>query len=140
MKAKELLIKLKACEEAILWAEEKTVEEAWNTCEIGEWMLWFYAKSYPDNMRELTLAKGYCAQTVLHLMKDDRSKKAVQAAIDFGNGLISEDDLKADIYAAYAAAAAYADADAAADADADAAKKSNQLETANICRKYLHII
>ena len=53
-------------------------------------------------------------------MKDDRSKAAVKAAIDYGNGLISDDLLQHAADAAYAAAYAAADAatDAAAAADA----------------------
>ena len=87
-------------------------------------------------------------------MKDERSIKAVDAAIAFGEGKISRDELDASasaaddayadaIYAAAAADAAYAayvafDADAAA-ADFAAAKKENQQLTADICRKYLPI-
>jgi len=89
---------------------------------------------YPDNLRELTLAKGHCANTVRHLMKDERSIAAVDAAIAFGEGKISADELES----AYAAAA-YAAAVAAADAAYAAARKENQQLTADICRKYLNI-
>ena len=187
MKAKELLTKLEACEESIEWAGEKTIEEAWETCERGDWMLWFYKKMYPDNLSELTIAKGHCANTVRHLMKDQRSIDAVDAAISFGEGKIKKEELKkhaayadaayadaayadaayadaayaasaayaayaaayaASAYAAYAAAdyAAYAAYAAAYAADyaayayaAYAAKKQNQQQTADICRKYLTI-
>jgi len=142
MKAKELLKKYNACNKAIEWAGDKTVQEAWDVCECGDWMLWIYAKLYPENIRQLTLVKGHCAKTIEHLMKDERSIKSVQAAIDFGNGLIQLDELlNRASYASYAAyAAAYAAADAAAYVDADAdAKKQNQKQTADICRKYLKL-
>lgn len=129
-------------------------------------MLWLYVRSKNVDQKKLSLAKGYCAKTVEHLMKDKRSLDAVQAAIDFGNGLITSAELAA--YAAAADAAYAADADYAADAadaaayaaavatdadaDADAvayaaavaavavaAKIKNQLLTADICRKYLPI-
>ena len=128
MKVKELLEKMGACKDAIAWIGEKTVKEAWETCERGDWMLWYYAKKYPENIRELILAKGYCAQTVIHLMKNQHSLDSVQAAIDFGNGLINEKELKAYAYAAVDAAnaAAYAAyAYAAADAAYAAAYAAN---------------
>jgi len=83
MKAKELLTKLKACHDSIAWAGEKTIEESWMSCDRGDWMLWFYKAMYPDKLKELTLAKCHCANTVRHLMKDQRSIDAVDAAIAF---------------------------------------------------------
>ena len=159
--------KFDPCKSAIEFRKEfKSFEEAWDACPRGDWMLWLASKLKVDK-RLLTLTKGYCAKTVEHLMKDERSKKAVQAAIDYGNNLIDEEELRgaaatayaatataaaaADAaaaddaaaaayaaYAAYAAAAAYAAyAAAAADAAAYATKKENQKLTADICRKYL---
>ena len=151
------------CQEALDFRKQfKTFEEAWKVCSRGDWMLWI-AKKVGVNKRELTLAKGYCANTVIHLMKDKRSRDAVKAAIKYGKGLIEDvelDDAAADAaaaddaaaddaaaYDAYAAAAYAAAADAAAAYDAaayaaaayaaDDAKKTNQLKTAKICRKYL---
>ena len=181
---KELLKKLNACQPAIEWAGDKTWEEIYKTCHRGDWLLWLFKKTMEDNeanLRLLTLAKGHCAATVLHLMKDEKSINAVKVAIAFGEGNASREDLNAayaiavdvadatatvyatayaaafavdvtdadvaaDVaaYAASAAYAAYADdatatfATAYADADATA-KKQNQMETADICRKYLPI-
>ena len=116
------------------------------------------------NIREITLAKGHCANTVRHLMKDERSIAAVDTAIAFGNYSTDMATLIATTDAAYAAVAAVADAAvaaaaataantaaaaaavaaaaaaAAADTYADAAAdraSANQLMTADICRKYL---
>ena len=75
----------------------------WETCQRGDWLLWV-SKKLNVNNRVLTLAKGKCAQTVIHHMQDERSKKAVRAAVDYGNGLIDEEQL----YAAADAAADYA--------------------------------
>lgn len=130
---KELLIKLDACNEAIVWASDKSWEEIYNTCYRGDWLLWLFNKTNPNDLQRLTLVKGHCVNTVRHLMKDKRSIKAVDDAIAFGNGEIDVEKLNT-AYAAYAAdAAAYA-AYAAADA-----KKENQQQTADICRKYLPI-
>ena len=152
------------CHEAIEFRSKfNSFAEAWEACPRGDWMLWIASKVGVET-RTLTLAKGYCAKTVIHLMKDKRSRAAVKAAIAFGKGKISREELTAAAAyaAAAAAAAAYADAAAAAaaaayayaayaataaaaaaaayadaDAAAAAAKKENQLKTAKICLKYL---
>ena len=157
---KELLINLHACPSARIWAGDMSIEEVVEKCHRGDWLLWL-AQKVNVELQKLTLAKGYCAQTVLHLMKDERSIKAVEAAIKFGNGSINKQQLQNAAYAAAYAdadadadaaayAAAYADADAAADvavaayaayaaaaAAYAAAKMKNQLLTAYICRKYI---
>jgi hypothetical protein len=147
-----------ACEDAREWATGKTAKEAWDECPRGDWLLWWARKENVDK-RVLTLAKGRCAETVIHLMKDQRSKDAVKAAIDYGHGLITDEQLMAAYAAAYAAAAYAADAyaaaaaaayaadaaaaaaaDAAAD-DADARKKAredNQKKTAEIVRSIIN--
>lgn len=158
----ELLIELDACDPAIEWVEDRTIEEAVSECYRGDWMLWLAQRLEVDS-RALTLAKGYCANTVKHLMKDERSIKAVDAAIAYGEGRICEEDLKeaaaaadsaaidayydddvaADATYAAEAAAAAADFADAADAASDAAyyaavsRQQNQKQTADICRKYI---
>ena len=142
-----------ACYEAVEYRKQfKTFKEAWEKCHRGDWMLWIANKEGVDK-RLLTLAKARCAKTVIHLMKDKRSIKAVEVAEAYGNGEASEEDLKkayiaaaavyADAAAAYSADTAAYSADAAAysaaySADvADVARKTNQLQTANICRELL---
>ena len=137
---KELLKKLNACQPAREWADDKTIEEIWATCYRGDWMLWLARKLNIDK-RVLTLAKGHCANTVRHLMKDERSIAAVDMAIKYGEGNATDSDLAAAAAAAYAADAATAytayAADAAAYAAAFAARKKSQQATAEICRKYI---
>ena len=108
---KELLIELNACQEAKDWAGDKTWEEVYNTCHRGDWLLWLLQRTNPNDLQLLTLAKGNCANTVRHLMKDERSIKAVDAAIAFGEGRISREEL--DEAADAAADAGYAAAWAA---------------------------
>jgi len=114
MTFKEQLENINACEEALNWLGNKTLQEAFATCERADWMLWAYAKLYPDNLQELTLAKGHCVNTIRHLMKDEHRINAIDAAIQFGEGKISKEELNAAASAAaYAAAFASAAADAA---------------------------
>jgi hypothetical protein len=164
MTFKELLIKLDACEGAREWARDMPIEEIVSTCHRGDWLLWL-AKKVDVDLRLRTLAKGHCANTVRHLMTDERSLNAVDVAIAFGEGKATREELDAaaaavaaDAYAATGAAgaaanAAYAAADAAATAAAAAAAyaayaaaaaaaavadaDANRQQAADICRQYI---
>jgi hypothetical protein len=137
---KQYLESLKACDDAIEWAGDKTIEQVVAECHRGDWLLWL-ANRCGVELQPLTLAKSYCANTVRHLMSDERSVKAVDVAIAFGEGRATRDELDAATSAAYAAAYsadAAADADAAYAASASAADAAaNQQQTADICRKYI---
>ena len=100
------------CEEAADWAQGKTIQEIWNTCERGDWLLWWAQKSGLES-RKLTATKAACAEFARPYMKDARSIAALDMAHAYGRGECSADDLAA---AASAAAYAYAYAAAAADA------------------------
>jgi hypothetical protein len=117
---KDFLKEHDACSDGYIFAKDLTLEQFLNSCERGDWILWLFAKSNPDSLRELTLAKGHCANTVRHLMKDKRSISAVDAAIAFGEGKLDRKELY--IASGNAAAAEYAyDYDAAEHAYAYAA-------------------
>jgi hypothetical protein len=120
MSVKEKLEKLNACRGAIEWVSDKDAKTAWETCERGDWMLWI-AKRQGVNIKQLTLAKVKCASLVKHLMKDDRSLKALEVAEKFALGEATIDELRAAAHAADAVAYAYAAYAAADAADADAA-------------------
>ena len=118
----------RACSAAREWAADKTFKEVYETCRRGDWLCWLFFRTNPGDGQVLTLVKGLQANEVRHHMRNPRSIAAVDAAIAFGFGAISREQLNAayaDADAAYAAAdadAAYAAADAdAADADAYAA-------------------
>lgn len=118
---KTKLKELNAFEEVIEWAADKSLKEIWKTCHSGDWMLWLSKKANVDK-RKLTLAKALCAETVIHLMKDERSINAVKAAKNYGNGIGTDGDLKAAYADAYDAAddhASYAAVYAADDDDSD---------------------
>lgn len=132
---KEFLKKHNACEDGYLFAKDFTLEQFLNNCERGDWILWLFARSNPRNKKLRTLIAGHCANTVRHLMENERSKEAVDMAIKYGEGKATRKQLD-DAYDAYAAAAAAYDAYAATIA---AARKKNQKLTADICRKYLPI-
>ena len=114
-KMDELLIELRACRAAKEWAQGKTFEEVYTTCERGDWLCWLFAKTNHEDVQLLTLVKGYQANTVRHLMKDARSMKAVDIAIAFGEGKATREELRNAADAAWVATAA-SDARYAADA------------------------
>ena len=117
----QYLESLEACSAAIKWAGDKTIEQVVADCHRGDWLLWL-AKKCGVELQPLTLAKAHCANTVRHLMTDERSIKAVDVAIAFGEGRATRDELDTAVYAnATAAAAAYAYAAAYAKAYANAA-------------------
>ena len=109
----ELLIELKACKEAQEWAQGKTFEEVYTTCDRGDWLCWLFSRTNPEDIQLLTLVKGHQANTVRHLMTDERSLKAVDTAIAFGEGRVTREELRNAEEAAdaayFAAAARYAD-------------------------------
>jgi len=154
------LKKLNACKEAIFYVQtQKSPAKAWNNCERGDWMLWLAKRMNVDD-KKLTMAKAMCTKQVKHLMKNQRSKDALQACFDYANGKITKKELNIAAYAAaYDYAAAYADAayaatyaadaayaaayfatnaaDAATNVIANAARISSLKKSADICREYL---
>ena len=128
-----LLVRLRACEEAIGWVaarpSEETMQESWAACERADWMLWLASKV--GVKREFVVyAACQCARTVSHLAHP-YSLVCIETTEAWCRGAATIDDVRTARLAADAAAnaadaanAAYAaDAaayDAAADADADA--------------------
>jgi len=53
--------------------------------------LWLHQRTNKEDLKVRTLAKGHCANTVRHLMKDERSLKAVDTAIAYGEGRITKE-------------------------------------------------
>ena len=140
---KELLIKLNACNEAIEWAGDRTIEEIVKDCDRGDWLLKL-AKKIDIELQPLTLAKGHCANTVRHLMKNERSIKAVDMAIAFGEGRATMEELNNAADAAIVGDASYAayaadivmDADDVYDAGATAAYAANAANAASYAASY----
>jgi hypothetical protein len=123
-----------ACVEAVEWTEGKSLEEAWESCERADWMLWICGKmvgaeGWPTR-QDLVLAACACAESVLEFFekkypKDERPRKAIEAARAWARGESTRKAVRSAASAAYAAAAyatsaAYAAA-YAADYAADAA-------------------
>ena len=50
MTFQEQLVKMGACLEAQDWVGNKSLAEAWATCEVGQWMLWLAWRSGVNNL------------------------------------------------------------------------------------------
>ena len=138
MSLRKKLLKINACGEGMEWLADQTAEDAWATCQRGDWMLWVGSRCGVD-LQTITITKVKCARLVQHLMQDQRSLDALDVAEQFALGNATREQLadatdaayaaaypagayNAAAYAAYAAAAdAYAATDAATHAATDAA-------------------
>ena len=144
-----------ACKESIKWIKQNNIqslEEAWNICERGDWLLWMATRLSIDK-RKLVLCAALYAHTIVQHMEDARSRDAVRIVFLWGRGKATDEQLSYARKAAWKAATGTADAAAWAAvwattfadtictvntiADASADKKSNQLHTAEIARKVL---
>ncbi|MHA1372072.1 MAG: hypothetical protein ACTSRA_20425 [Promethearchaeota archaeon] len=124
MKFKEHLENINACSPAINWVNDRGIKKAFKECQRGNWMLWYAYKNRErlglEDMKLITLAKVKCARLAQHLMRDERSLKALDVAEKFAQGKATEKELADAADAAYAAVDAAYD-DAAYDNAADAA-------------------
>ena len=133
----KLLIRLKACEEAVNWCNGKSLGKAWDTATNSEWMLWLlYNHPNEATDRELRLIAVKCARQVQHLMTDKRSINALDVAEKFANGCATNKQLYAAMYAAWDAARAAA-WDAASDAARAAACVAAMDAQCKIIREYI---
>jgi hypothetical protein len=121
-----------ACREAVAWVGTKPLEEAWNTCKRGDWMLWLAARLEIDKKLLVTAACD-CAELSLKFITagEDRPRQAIEMARKWVRGETSLEEVCKAVYAAanaanaanaayaaYAARAVYAAANAANAANA----------------------
>jgi len=121
MSLKDELVDMKACPEAVEWVGDKTIEEAWTTCERADWMLWYASSKAPHAL--VVRAACACARMALRFVPDgeDRPRLAIEAAERWANNPTEENRAAAGAAGA-AARAAWAAAWAAADAAGAAAR------------------
>jgi hypothetical protein len=140
------LEKVGACREALKWAKDyDSLEDAWQKCGRGDWMLWLAGKlsGNPDSKsrKKVVLAACQCARLALKYVKPGelRPLKAIETAEAWANGnpeVSLQDVRKAAAAADYAAAAAAADYAAAAAAYAAAAAAAAYADAAYAAAAY----
>ena len=111
---KTILIEFRACGEAKEWVGDKTLEEAWETCERTDWMLWLAAKAEVDR-KTVVLAACAVARTALQYVKPGelRPLNAIETAEAWTRGETTLEEVRRAAYAAAGAAAAVSCAAAA---------------------------
>lgn len=86
-----------ACRVGLAWVKEydiKSLEEAWTSCDKGEWLLWMAQRLGIDKCK-LTICAALSAHTVVQYMEDERSREAVRVAFLWGRGKATEKELDA---------------------------------------------
>jgi hypothetical protein len=102
------LKELDACDEAIEWAKDyDNLQQAWDNCQRGDWMIWLINKMEWSNDKDLRLMAVAFARQVQHLMNDQRSINALDVAERYANGEANIEELT-EARAAAAAVAAWA--------------------------------
>ena len=134
MTFQEYLSNIDACSPARQWVGDRTFEQAWRECERADWMCWIIQKSGQFDRKTVVMLAATMANTVRHLMMDQRSIDAVDTALRYAHGEATEEDLSNAALAADAAdaadAAAWAAAEAAAAEAAGAAAEAAAAEAA----------
>ena len=110
----EFLQKNHACPPSLEWLKSRTLAEAWEQCERGDWLLWLAAKAGVDRKR-LVMAACACARLALvHVPAgEQRPRIAIETAEAWCRGEATIEQVKEARRNAADAAAAYAAADAA---------------------------
>lgn len=145
---KKFLKKRGACDEGYEFAKDLTLEQFLKTCKRADWILWLFRQTNGNDLAKLTEAKALCANTVRHLMTNEKSTNALDVAFKFAKGQATREELKAAAAAAYSASISSADLAAYAAASisispmyaaiySTASKKGNQRLVLDICRKVL---
>jgi len=75
MTFRDQLQRIGACAEAKEWVGDKTIEQAWETCEDSQWMLWILSRT------DLNLTDPACdmAERVLHLVPEESQLACIWA-------------------------------------------------------------
>ena len=84
----DLLLRRRACPEAVTWARQyPTIEAAWAACDRGDWMLWWIERvgrgeSGSDERRRLVAVACRCARLALPHVQggEDRPRLAIETA------------------------------------------------------------
>jgi hypothetical protein len=143
----DVLKSLNACDEACEARKNITVEEAMRITERADWIVWLAQRLGVDK-RKIILAKVRSSVVIKHLLKDERSLKALEVAEHYGLGNATDEELKLacdlacdvyrisretvdDVYASYIAF------DACHTTGCFAVRKENQKQVARICVEIL---
>ena len=137
------IAKLDPCKDALIWAKDfDNLDDAWQACERGDWMLWLLGKlagsPKSKSRKKLVLAACQCARLALpHIQKGElRPLKAIETAEAWSRGERGVVTLEEVRKAAYAATSAASAAASAAYATSATTRKTTLKECADIVRDF----
>ena len=118
----DLLISLRACENAKKWARKKSLAEAWSTCNQPDWMIWLASRYGSVSHKTIVNIACDCADPAMAFTSDPRPAECLATVRRWLKGEVAMDEVKA------------------ADSAADSAARAASLKfSANICRKYIQV-
>jgi hypothetical protein len=137
------LVALNACSVAVDWVGDKTLAEAWKTCDRPDWMLWFagrICKTGSRLHRKVVLTACACARTALKYVPvgEERPRLAIEAAELWAKRPTKKNKDAASAAARAAARAASAAASAARAAAWSASDAANK-NMADIIRRIIPV-
>jgi hypothetical protein len=135
------LLPLRPCAEALEWAKtQKTLKEAWQNCERGDWLLWLLGntlKYKTVSYRNMILAATDCASMVArHVPVGERRPEKARAAARRWARNPTEANRKKAASAASAASASAAHAASASAAHAASASSAASAASASYASAY----
>jgi len=103
-KFQNLLDDIQACPQAREWVADRSLVDAWKTCERPDWLLFFADKSGAISKKEWRLLACAFARTALKYTTDPQPLKTIEVAERFARGEASVEELDTAMSAAYSAA------------------------------------
>jgi len=111
MSFKQQLIEMNACYDAVYWVENRTIQQAWNDCPRGDWMLWLLetmkeVEGWPDE-EKIMLLGHWCARRAWKYtpMKRTRPPKTDRAKEAWARGEITKEEIAVALAYSWTAAA-----------------------------------
>ena len=102
----ELLNKLNACQDAKLWAEGKTLSQAWQECQRADWMLWLLGRSQINKKIIATIAVEFAEQYSVNAKEYPAVAECITTVKKYLSGQATQEELAAAESAALAAESA----------------------------------
>jgi len=99
MTFKQQLIEMDACQDAIDWIKDRTIQQAWNDCHCGDWMLWLLEQMKEKegwlDEKEIMLLGCWCSRRALKYIPEGetRSLKAIEAKEKWARGEITKEEV-----------------------------------------------
>ena len=114
------LKELDACRDGLAFANKlDTLQEVWDTCARGDWLLWLLGKTATEaDRKNLVLIAAECARLALPYTKDSRVIACIETAEKWARGEATIEQVRTARRAAGDAATAAYDISAYADATA----------------------